>query len=412
MPVESVEVKTGSVPAVTSPAPPTGTEAEEPKIAPPGTDQPAPAGTPSAPAEQPEEQEPDLEAAPESSGDFARYKSLFKDHPELQKIIGREKAFSELAPNGSFSELRQILETFPSLADAEETTRLANEHRNLGNTLRESPVDFLESLRENDGNAYAKMIEAMPQILAETDANLYSSQARYYVREVFGRLFEAGQGNQDFLHSLEAVAGALGIGMGSASVSRPVSSETQRLRDQLKARDEQDRQQAYESFHTTVESTWADTVLTEIETGVKRIIKDVNQEQLKIIVPRVWDEVNKRLDAQPQTKADVQRRYEQARKGRTGPSEQREFIDFLTRKAKLVLPLAIKEQVNIWTKAAVATNNGKVESKQNIAAHSKDVGSGPQATTSVSGGKPPDGKPRHAKDIFAELQAGTYVAPK
>src|SRR4030095_4743579 len=119
--------------------------------------------------------------------------------------------------------------------------------------------------------------------------------------------------------------------------------------------DKAHKQRAYDTFHNNVENSFSNTVLQEIENGVKKIIPTANKEQLSIIVPRIWQSVNTRMEGQPQTKADVVRRYEQAKKGRTGQAEAKEFHDFLVRKARLVLPLAIKEEVNTWTKAAIAT---------------------------------------------------------
>ena len=385
-------------------APPTAATTEETQVAVPGQE------TVEQPAEvvEQEEQELNLDEAPEGTGDFSKYKEHFKTSPELRQILGQHKAMTELRGEQPFSEFRAIHELFPTLQDAEEVSNLANQHREMGRVLRESPQDFLDSLRESDSNAYSKLVQSLPQILAEEDRELYSSQARYYVSEVMDNLYRAGQGNQEFLTALGTVAQALGINMGMPNATRPANTEADKLRQQLKDREEADRQQQYQNFHSSVETSFMENVVTEIESGVKKLIPTANQEQLEIIVPRIWQAVNSRLEAQPQTKADVQKRYESARKGRTGQAEQREFLDFLNRKAKLVLPLAIKEEVNKWTKAALATNNTKTEKKQDIAARSRDVGSGPQGTSSVSASQP-NGKPRKFNEIIGELQSGTYV---
>jgi len=69
---------------------------------------------------------------------------------QLRQIIGRERAFSELAPNGSFQELKQIVERIPSLADAEQLVADADSKRTFSQTFREDPMQFAESLKESD----------------------------------------------------------------------------------------------------------------------------------------------------------------------------------------------------------------------------------------------------------------------
>src|SRR5882672_12175639 len=100
------------------------------------------------------EAEPDLDLIPEGSGDYEKFKKVFETHPELKSelkhIIGREKAFSEMAPNGSFSDTREILQRIPTVEDAETLTEQAENARSFGETFRSDRSTFIESLKESD----------------------------------------------------------------------------------------------------------------------------------------------------------------------------------------------------------------------------------------------------------------------
>src|SRR5215475_4626253 len=129
MPETDVQVIEKLESAAETPAPPT-----EPVTPPADTAAVPPAEE--TPKEQPiagdepvEETEVDLDQTPESSGDFPKYKPLFKENPELRQILGREKAFSEL---GTFSEVKGIIERVPTLEDAETLAGQAENHRALG----------------------------------------------------------------------------------------------------------------------------------------------------------------------------------------------------------------------------------------------------------------------------------------
>src|SRR5215469_14052740 len=162
---------------------------EEPKAQPSPAEEPKPEiaaeGQPSAEAEPQPEAEVDLDAKPESSGEYSKYKPLFKDNPELRNIIGREAAFSEL---GDFSEVKGIIERIPTLEDAETMASASENLRSFGETFRSNPTDFFLTLRDNDASAASRLVSALPQVLAETDPSLYSEQARFYTSNVLDRL--------------------------------------------------------------------------------------------------------------------------------------------------------------------------------------------------------------------------------
>ena len=168
------EVQAASTAAATAVAEPSPAEETQP-LEQPAAEQPTEAIPEGQPTQEAEETELNLEEAPETSGDYAKYKEIFKEHPELgsdwRTILGREAAFSGL---GQFSEVKGIVERVPTLEDAEILSSQAENHRLLGETYRTDPVGFVESLQENDPNAFATLTRQLPEILAQTDTQSLS----------------------------------------------------------------------------------------------------------------------------------------------------------------------------------------------------------------------------------------------
>src|SRR5579885_243792 len=393
--------------AAGTPAPPVEEQSPEETSAtvPPQDD----AGKP-VEGEAPDETEVDLEAVPETSGDFARYKPLFKDYPELRNILGREKAFSEIAP--SFSELRQIVERVPSLDDAEQLFADAENKRILGHTFRGDPASFMESLKESDELAYQQLVTRLPEVLAQTDEKLFSEQARFYSNSVISNVLSIAYqaGDQDLLAAAQRVAQFLGVRPGQQErPARQDNSEAARLRRQLQEREQADQQAAFEAFWGETDSAIINNCVAQIEESLKRAIPHATQAQIDRMKKEAWDKTLETLNAQPQTRAQIDAFRANALKGRMGVSEHKQIVAYGTGRAKLVIPKVVKTVIDDWTGNVLKIENQKTEKKQAIAGRTKDVGAGPQATTSTAQGAPASGKPRSMKDVFRELESGAYV---
>jgi hypothetical protein len=408
--LERLETPAAATPAVVHPeAKPEETTAAVPPAETTPTVQP----TEGQPSETPEvEPELDLEQVPESSGDFPKYKPLFKEHPELRQILGREKAFSEL---GAFSEVRSIIERVPTITDAEQLVEDAEAKRTFGKTFREDMPTFVESLKESDPQAFSAFAKELPKVLAETAPELYTEQARYYVNNALDYLWNVGQrsGDQDFLAALQKVAAqGLGYQLGS-SVAQPRAdnSEAAKLRRQLQERDQADRDTAYQSFFQQTDQAITDMGISTIEAQIKQAFPDITEQRLKRIVTESWDRTREMLNQQPQTVAETNRLIEAARKGRQSIADHKAIVNYATSRAKLVIPKVVKGVMDEWTRDILATSKKKIDEKKAIAANTRDVGTGPQGTTSAASTASPanNGKPRGMNDIFSELESGAYA---
>jgi hypothetical protein len=365
---------------------------------------------PTSQATEPEiETEPNLEETPETSGDFAKYKPLFKEHPELRNIIGREKAFSEL---GQFSEVREIVQRIPSLADAEQLVNDSENKRILGQTFREDPATFVESLKESDPLAFQQFATQLPTLLAASEPELFQQQARYYAETVMNNVLRlaAQDGDQALYDAVQIVAQrGLQTRLGQNQPAAQPNSEVARLRQELDQRKQADAESSYQSFIDTADNLIINESITAIEASIKKALPDATQAQLQRMVNEAWDKTRAMIGQQPQLVAQIENYKNQAKKGRQGIAERQALVQYVTGRTKLIIPNAVKPVVSEWSSSILKLNQDKTDKQKAIAAKTKDVGTGPQGTTSSASANPVKaGQNRHVKDVFAEVEAGTY----
>lgn len=361
-------------------------------------------------AEAEEELEPNLEETPESSGDFAKYKHLYKDNPDLRNIIGRERAFSDL---GDYSEVKGVIEKVPTVADAEEMASKAENHRIMGEAFRENPEEFFGSLAESDPRAFESSVSKLPDILAEEHPNLYSAQAREYSNRVISNVLAIAQNSRDeeLLKAAQVVAQFLGV-QRFATSEAPRNSEAEKLRRQLREREEADANSAFENFYSQTDEAIIDTGVSEIESTIKKALPDATQGQLKRLVNEAWDKVRSTMGAQPQTASELTNRLERARSnGRMGINEHKEIVNFAARRMKLIIPRICKDIISEWSKDVLQRNQKEITTKKDIAQKTRDAGSGPQGTTSAAAAPASGNKRRTSEDVYKELENRTYVPP-
>lgn len=361
-------------------------------------------------AEVEEELEPNLEETPESSGDFAKYKHLYKDNPDLRNIIGRERAFSDL---GDYSEVKGVIEKVPTVADAEDMASKTENYRVMSEAFRESPEEFFGSLAESDPRAFESSVSKLPEILAEEHPNLYSAQAREYSNRVISNVLAIAQNSRDeeLLKAAQVVAQFLGVQRFAANEA-PRNTEAEKLRRQLREREEADANSAFETFYSQTDEAIIDTGVSEIESTIKKALPDATQGQLKRLVNEAWDKVRSTMGAQPQTASELTNRLERARtNGRMGINEHKEIVNFAARRMKLIIPRICKDIISEWSKDVLQRNQKEITTKKDIAQKTRDAGSGPQGTTSAAAAPASGNKRRTSEDVYKELENRTYVPP-
>lgn len=396
--------------AATTPAPPTPEETTA-AVLPAGETTPTEQPTDGAALETPEvEQEPNLEETPETSGDFAKYKPLFKDNPELRNIIGREQAFSSL---GSFSEVREIVQRIPTVADAEQLVADSENRREMGRTFREDVPTFVESLKNADPLAFQQFANELPKVLAEADPAMYSSQARTYSNAVLTNLAQIAhqEGNQDLLTAIHVVAQKLGARLGAEPTPQRDNSEASRLRKQLDERNQADAEAKFNTFWQSTDEAVINDTVGQIESAIKKAVPSATEAQLKRMVREGYDRTLELMNQQPQTLSAINQYRESARKGRQGIAEHKAILQFITGRTKLVVPKAVKGVIDEWSGQVLKLNTDSIEKRTALANRTRDVGTGPGATTSAAAPTNAGQGKRHFNDILEELGNGKYTKP-
>jgi len=399
---------TNGASAAPAPVPtPTPSVTEEPKE--PLT--PAVVPTEDTPAEKPEvvpaeetvdETEPNLEEVPETSGDFTKYKHLYKDNPDLRNIIGRERAFSEL---GDFSTVREVISRVPTVEDAETLVGDADTKRELARSFREEPKVFIDSLRATDQLAFQKFTQKLPELLAETDLRLWQEQARAYIAPVLSNAFMIAQNQQDveLAKAVQMVSQALQMPLGAQAPRTETNPELERLRREKAERENADKTQAFDSFWGQTDNAIIESTVGEIEKTLKAAVPQATPQQLKRMVGEVYSKTIETLGAQPQFTSQIQTYRSNAEKGRMGIADHKAIVDFSLRRAKLVIPKAAKDIITEWNSGIIQNGKSEIEKKQAIAKTTKDAGTGPQGSSAVAT-TPAAAGPRHLKDVFKDLE--------
>ena len=389
------------------------TTTEEPKVAPPTTEVPA-EGTQQPVEGQPEvpetpvpaetaevETEPDLDATPETSGDFAKYKPLFTEHPELRNIIGREKAFSELGP---FSEVREIVQRIPTLEDAETLASQAENLKEFSETFRGSPAQFAERLQELDKPAFVELVKALqsPEVLENVAPHLLRERVQSDVHRALEATYAQARTDEERA-ALQIVARMWNYREPAVPQQAPVNSELEKLKREKAERENADRESRFNSFYAGTDDAIISTSVAEIQTGIRKAYPQVNEEQLKTLTERAWKNVTQSVNAQPQTRAQVQRYLDDAKKGRDSLQQQKALVSFVTGRNSKQIPVAVKEAVSWLTKQIISTNVAQIDKRKAIAQTTKDVGTGVQGTTSAAAGAPPTPQKKTFNSVMERL---------
>jgi hypothetical protein len=277
-------------------------------------------------------------------------------------------------------------------------------------------VAFIESLKENDPNAFNNLMRQLPQNLAQTDTETYTQQARYYVNATLDNLWSLANqsGDQELIKAVQEVAlKGLGYQLGS-QVSRAgaqPNSEIERLRAEIRNRDQQQASDVVDRFWGELDSSFAGNLWTDIENSVKKAVPSATEAQLSRMVQEAVVKANHTLEAQPQTVAQLKAYRQAAERGKTSVSDFRAALDYFTRRGKLVVPSVVKGVVEEWSKSVLKINADTTARKQDIAARTRDVGGAVQATSAAGSGSTNGKKLGTRESIFKAIENGTY-SPK
>ncbi len=380
------------------------------------------------PAEPAPEEEPDLEARPELpegayhkyaqaqvTGEDGKATPLFKAFPELRGVIGRHEAYSDL---GSISELRDLRTKFPSNEDAEHIVENAQSFEKWGAEFLDDPKTFTATLLESDQQAFLKLAETLPSVIAEQFPDVAVRQARQTIEATMRNwLSTAEQARDEDLHNaLAIVAERAGINARVMAGPPAQDPEVSRLRKQLADRENADKVASFKGFASSVESAFTESVLAEIQAQTVKSFPQLaevatdtpsvaasKKSDLKDIVREIWQELQDALDHQPQTAAQVKKAYESAKAGRNGEQERKALSEFLVTRAKQTLPAIKSRVITKWARRIVDASK----------AAPKKIAPTPAVARPAAPAAPTKPAARRGEEqILDDLITGRYAPPR
>jgi hypothetical protein len=242
---------------------------------------------------------------------------------------------------------------------------------------------------------------------------LWSIQARSYTEKVMNNALLIAQqdGDQALYDAIQLVASrALQTRLGQqAQPAAKPNSELERLRRERTERQQADAEKAFDTFWNQTDQEVIDSTVSSIASIIKKALPKASEVTLGKMVKDAYDKTLELMNAQPQTLSQINAYRNAAQKGKQGIADHKAIVAYITGRAKLVVPNATKGVINQWSGQILKLNQDKTDKQKDIAARTKDVGSGPQGTSSAAGAVPvKTGANRHTKDVFAEIEAGTY----
>jgi signal transduction histidine kinase len=254
------------------------------------------------------------------------------------------------------------------------------------------------------------------------DKNLWIEQRTETFQEILDNAAQIAQSNGDqvVLDAARAIAQSMGLRLGMSLAKPrvdPRDSELERLRKQEQERTSNDHRQNYDSFRNSINEEYIETVTQEIETDLKAALAkanlaDAGDSVLKRMVKDAYDRLDEKMNSQPDTRKRMSEAFQAAfRDRRMSASDRKGILDFVTRRARATRPAVVREVVEEWTKSILGANRKTIQTKQTVAATTKDVGTSTGAPPTTNG-KPPSaatpGKPKTFESIMDNVrqQAG------
>lgn len=340
-----------------------------------------------------------------------KYREMAKSDPELAAVFSEVKAMREALPEGlkSIEELRAV----------KQQTEQQDAAWYSGDPAQQRSV--LESMHQNDPEAFLSGFRASSQLLAERNPQAYSQVAGELVR---GTLAQAGfdrfatsarQAVQDGDTEVQGqlLQEMLGWLEHNAQVGLPAEKKLEQERSHWaqreQARVEQDlatEKRSFETFNGEISRQTQEQTAAAIQETLGKLLPTAFPVEMR---ERIVREVQESVDKSVRGNADLQKRIgdlygallppgsrPQGHKGPLGlrmtAENQKRIVEFIAGQTKALVSSAAAAILPVWTKNFVATQADKT-AKAASAASRVDV---------QSGGAAPAAKPT---DVNAQVRA-------
>lgn len=207
-----------------------------------------------------DEAEVDAVAPPSRREILAKYPDLFKNFPQVEKAIYREQKYAEL---------------LPTIADAKTAVEKATQLDKYESEMRSGgSVSLLEAVRDNDREAFAKVVDEYLPTLYKVDQSAYYHIVGNTIKHTILSMVRDANEKQD--EDLKAAAAILNkFVFGSETFTHPTKlSKTESVSDDEK-RKETEISERERSFNERQFTNARDTLGTKVDNIIKATVDKV-----------------------------------------------------------------------------------------------------------------------------------------
>jgi hypothetical protein len=351
------------------------------------------------PAEKIEE-DPTLAVPPE-------LKAMFKDPkvgPQVRDLYYRHAAYQQVFP--TVAEARGMRELFPNgIEDAKAVLENAEQLERFDELFySENPEDraqFVASLHREDPEAFAGLIQSLPDTLYQMDPALYKqSLAVPLVQDFLTNMYnialaEGGEEGENLKNAVDVLAhAAFRKTMDQLSAAErtpdPRATALERRQQELEKREAAIRERAWGEFHQATNDTVVERVVTDIRSTVDKLLEGsrASEGAKQRIVRDIYNELKAAMQANRDLRQQLRREY---RNGSMDQVHADRIVNLWVGRAKLLLRPLAQKVVSQWTKDVLTSTEQRREAQNRAASRPDLSGGSPRGTpTGASGLKPED----------------------
>ena len=292
--------------------------------------------------EEEEEEEEEVLASGKTRPSFSaiktKYPNLFKDFPEIQEALGRERGYTEV---------------FTTVEEAKEAQEKASDYNYLENLVAkgtpESTKEFLDIMKENDADNYKGYVNSFLPALMKADSDTYFAITLPIMQNILQGAYKEGIGNENenlkgsALWLSKYLFGDIAFAKGEKAlptlkVDRKVNPEE----DKFSKEKEEFYSQRAKEFETAVYST-ADKRLENVITEGLDPNNEFSSFELKHLVKDIAAEIQLRLDKDDLHMSRMNALWQQAGKSAMSEESKNRIVSAFLSRAKTILPDVRKE---------------------------------------------------------------------
>lgn len=272
----------------------------------------------------------EINAPPRKKEILAKYPDLFKTFPFMEKMLYRDRQYTELF--GSFDDAKEIAEKAEVFSEFE------------GQLLSGNTEDILKNVKESDPKAFDKIVDGYLKTLAKVDKDAYLEVTGNLVRQVIVELVKEGNESQN--DELKQAALILNQFMGWGN---KLTAPKQRVENDKNAEHSEAEKERISFLRERFE-----TSVNDLQTKSDNILKNTLNEYMdpkdlmsgfvkKNAVNEALNLISKSMAGDASFQANLDRLWKAASAAKFSQDSLKKIQSFYLGRAKNLLPLAIRK---------------------------------------------------------------------